>query len=72
MVVSTPGAENQPDNVPEADWAEQVVDADPLAEEAGEPEARPVNLARGTAEANEADLAEQATGVYGDVDEYRG
>ena len=70
--MSTPGAENQPDNVPEADWAEQVVDADPLAEEAGEAEPGPVTLARETAEVNEADLAEQATGVYGEVDEYRG
>ena len=72
MVVSTPGAENQPDNVPEADWAEQEVDADPLTEEPDEPEPHPVNLARGTDEANEADLAEQAIGVYGEVDEYRG
>ena len=72
MVVSTPGAEHQPDDVPEADWAEQEVDADPLSEEAGEPETRPVNVARGTAEVNEADLAEQETGVYGEVDEYRG
>jgi hypothetical protein len=71
MVVTTPGAENQPDNVPEADWAEQEVDADPLAEEADEPDVRPVNLARGTTEANEADVAEQETGVYGEVDEYR-
>ena len=72
MTVTTPGAENQPDDVPEADWAEQVVDADPLSEEAGESETRPVNVARGTAEVNEADLAEQETGVYGEVDEYRG
>ena len=72
MLVTTPGADSQPDNVPEADWAEQEVDVDPLAEEAGEFEARPVNLARGTTEANEADIAEQETGVYGEVDEYRG
>ena len=72
MVVSTPGAENQPDNVPEADWAEQEVDADPLSEDAGEAETQPANLARGITEANEADVAEQATGVYGEVDEYRG
>ncbi len=70
--MTTPGAETQPDDVPEADWAEQELDADPLAEEAGEPEPRPVNLARGTTEANEADIAEQETGVYGEVDEYRG
>jgi hypothetical protein len=70
--VSTPRPETLPDDVPEADWAEQVVDVDPLSEEAGEPELRPVNVARGTAEVNEADLAEQETGVYGEVDEYRG
>ena len=71
-VVSTPGAENQPDNVPEADWAEQEIDADPVTEETDEPETQSVNLARGTTEANEADVAEQETGVYGEVDEYRG
>ena len=70
--MTTPGAESQPDNVPEADWAEQVIDADPLTEESDEPEPRQVNLARGTAEVNEADLAEQETSVYGEVDEYRG
>jgi hypothetical protein len=72
MVVTTPGAETQPDDVPEADWAEQEADVDPFSEEAGEPEAQPVNLGRGTTEANEADVAEQETGVYGEMDEYRG
>ena len=72
MVVTTPGADSQPDNVPEADWAEQEADADPLAEEAGETETQSPNLGRGTTEANEADVAEQETGVYGEVDEYRG
>ena len=72
VVVSTPGVENQPDDVPEADWAEQEVDADPLSEEAGEAETQSPNLGRGTTEANEADVAEQETGVYGEVDEYRG
>jgi hypothetical protein len=71
--VTTPGAEYQPHDVPEADWAEQEIDADPVAEEAGESEAAPSpNLGRGTTEANEADVAEQETGVYGEVDEYRG
>ena len=73
--MTTPGAENQPDNVPEADWVEQEVDADPLTDDAGEDSeagVRRVDLARGTDEVNEADLAEQATGVYGEVDEYRG
>ena len=69
--MSTPGAENQPDNVPEADWAEQEADVDPLSEEVGESEAQPANLGRGTTEANEADVAEQEAGVYGEMDEYR-
>ena len=72
MLVTTPGAENQPDDVPEADWAEQEVDADPLSEEAGDTETPSPTLGRGTTEANEADIAEQETGVYGEVDEYRG
>ena len=71
-VVTTPGAENQRDDVPEADRAEQGVDVDPVGEEAGEPETQAPNLGRGMTEANEADVAEQETGVYGDVDEYRG
>jgi len=70
--VSTPGAENQPDNVPEADWAEQEADVDPLSEEAGEPERQTANLGRGATEANEADVAEQEAAVYGEMDEYRG
>ena len=70
--MTTPGAETQPDDVPEADWAEQEADADPLSQEDGEPETQSPNLGRGTTEANEADLAEQAAGVYGEVDDYRG
>jgi hypothetical protein len=72
VLVTTPGAENQFDDVPEADRAEQEVDADPLSDEAGEAAVPSVNLARGTTEANEADVAEQETGIYGEVDEYRG
>jgi hypothetical protein len=67
--VSTPGAENLPENVPEADWAEQEVDADPVTEESGQPGSRPVNLARDTDEVNEADLADQETLAYGESDE---
>ena len=70
--MSTPGAENLPDDVPEADWAEQEIDADPLTEEAGEPGSRPVNVERGTTEANEADLADQETLAYGESEESRG
>jgi hypothetical protein len=69
--VSTPGAENLPEDVPEADWAEQELDADPLTEETGEPGSRTVNLDRGTDEVNEADLADQETLAYGESDDSR-
>ena len=59
-----------PDDVPEADWAEQVVDADPLTDEAGEPGSRP-DIGRGVTEADEADIAEQETLAYGESDESR-
>lgn len=50
--------------VPESDWAEQNVDADPLAEDEGEPGQRPAGLQRGSREADEADLVEQETIAY--------
>jgi hypothetical protein len=59
-----------PDNVPEADWAEQEVDADPLTDEAGEPGSRP-DIGPPVTEANEADVAEQETLAYGEADESR-
>ncbi len=68
MVVSERRPGTLPDNVPEADWAEQVTDADPLTEEAGEPGAR-LDVGPGRAEADEADLAEQGTLAYGESDE---
>ena len=68
--MSAPRPETLPENVPEADWAEQVVDADPLTEEAGEPGSRP-DVGLGTTEADEADLAEQETLAYGEADESR-
>ena len=68
--MSTPRAENLPDDVPEADWAEQEVDADPLTEEAGEPGSRP-DIGRGPTEADEADIADQETLAYGEADESR-
>ena len=69
--MSTPGAENLPDDVPEADWAEQEVDADPLTEEAGEPGSRPVNRRPRDDEVDEADLADQETLAYGESEESR-
>ena len=50
--MSKPRPETLPENVPEADWAEQVVDADPLTDEAGEPGSRP-DVGLGTTEADE-------------------
>ena len=68
--MSAPRPETLPENVPEADWAEQVVDADPLTDEAGEPGSRP-DIGPGLIEANEADVAEQETLAYGEADESR-
>jgi hypothetical protein len=70
VIMSTKRPEALPDDVPEADWAEQVVDADPLTDEAGEPGSRP-DIGRGVTEANEADVAEQETLAYGESDESR-
>ncbi len=69
MSTSTP--QTPPDGVPDADWAEQEIDADPVAEEAGEPGSQPVAPSRGLKEADEADLAEQETLAYGADDESR-
>lgn len=66
--MSTSAPQSLPDEVPDADWAEQSADADPVAEEA-EPGSRPVVLSRGLKEVDEADLAEQETVVYGVDDE---
>ena len=70
--MSTPGAENLPDDVPEADWAEQEVTADPVTGEAGAPGSRAVTNTSSTDEASEADMADQGTLAYGEADEYRG
>ncbi len=69
--MSTTGADFPPDEVPEADWAEQSIDADPLAEAEGEPGERPATLAQGSREADEADLAEQETIAYVDDEDLR-
>ena len=60
-----------PDDVPEADWAEQILDADPLAEDEADRQSQPVSVGRGTREADEADVAEQETVVYGGDDDIR-
>jgi hypothetical protein len=69
MTLSSP--DTPPDEVPEADWAEQTLDADPLAEGEAEPPAQPVSVGRGIREADEADLVEQETVVYGEDDDLR-
>jgi hypothetical protein len=70
--MSTPTPQTPPDDVPDADWAEQEIDVDPVAEEGGDPGAQPVAPNRGLKEVDEADLAEQETVVYGEDDEYGG
>jgi hypothetical protein len=67
--MSTSIPQTPPDGVPDADWAEQEIDADPVAEEAGEPGSRLVAPSRGLKEADEADLAEQETLAYGADDD---
>jgi hypothetical protein len=69
--VTTPGAPSLPDDVPEADWAEQEVTADPVTGEAGAPGTRSVTDNSLSDEANEADMADQGTLAYGEADEYR-
>ena len=69
MSISSP--DSPPTEVPEADWAEQSIDADPLAEADGEPGERRATLAQGSREADEADLAEQETIAYVDDEDLR-
>jgi hypothetical protein len=66
MTLSSP--DTPPDDVPEADWAEQTLDADPQAEAEAERQAQPVTVGQSIREADEADLAEQEAVVYGDDD----
>jgi len=58
--------ESPGDEVPESDWAEQHTNADPLLEAEESAAEMPAQLARGTIEANEADLVEQETVAYVD------
>jgi hypothetical protein len=61
-----------PTDVPEADWAEQALEADPLAEAEEEGLAQPANTDRGLREVDDADLAEQETVAYVEDDDIRG
>ena len=67
--MSSQSPDSPPADVPEADWTEQELDADPLTEQAGEAGARNPETERGLKEADEADLAEQETLAYGESDE---
>jgi len=69
MSLSNP--DSPPTEVPEADWAEQAVSADPLAEAEAQPNAVPGNVTRGIREADDADLVEQETVVYGEDEDSR-
>jgi hypothetical protein len=70
--MTTPSSDTPPADVPEADWAEQALEADPLAEAEGESGPRPANVAGVLREADDADLAEQGIVVYGeDEDVFR-
>ena len=67
--MSSQTPDTPPEDVPEADWTEQGLDADPLTEQAGEAGARNPGAQRGMKEVDEADLAEQETLAYGESDE---
>jgi hypothetical protein len=69
MSLSTP--DTPPTEVPEADWAEQAVAVDPSAEADALPNVVPSNISRGIREADDADLVEQETIVYGEDDDAR-
>ena len=67
MALSSP--DTPPTEVPEADWAEQALEADPQAEAEAEP--APANIASVLREADDADLAEQETVVFVEDDDIR-
>jgi hypothetical protein len=70
MTLSSPDI--PPDEVSEADWAEQALDVDPLPDDAEvDALAQPVTVGRGIVEADDADLAEQEALVYGEDDDIR-
>jgi hypothetical protein len=63
-------SDTPPDDVPEADWAEQTLDVDPVADAESEPLAQPVTVGS-IREADDADLAEQEALVYGEDEDIR-
>jgi len=68
-----PSSDTPPADVPEADWAEQAVGADPLADAEAENEsAQSGYVDRGLREVDDADLAEQETVAYIEDDDVRG
>jgi hypothetical protein len=71
MTLSSP--DTPPTDVPEADWAEQALAADPLDEAEAEVELgpRPANVASVLREADDADLADQDTVAYVEDDDLR-
>ena len=69
--MTTPSSDTPPADVPEADWAEQAAEADPLADEAKDESAQPAFAGRGLREADDADLAEQETPAYVEDDDLR-
>jgi hypothetical protein len=69
--MSPSSPDTPPIEVPEADWAEQAVAIDPSAEADAEPNGVPANISRGIREADDADLVEQETVVYGEDDDSR-
>ena len=71
--MTIPSSDTPPADVPEADWAEQAVEADPLVDaEADEDAAQPAYVGRGLREVDDADLAEQETPAYVEEDDVRG
>ena len=71
--MTLPSSDTPPADVPEADWAEQALEADPQAEAEAEREVgpRPANVASVLREADDADLAEQETVVFVEDDDIR-
>ena len=71
--MTLPSPDTPPADVPEADWAEQAVDADPLADAEAEDRTRPTREHRPwLREVDDADLVEQETPAYVEDDDVRG
>jgi hypothetical protein len=71
--MTLPSSDTPPADVPEADWAEQAVEADPLAGEDSEDDTtQAAYVGRGMREVDDADLVEQETPAYFEDDDVRG